>query len=386
MAHLLLAAITLAGGAAAAAPDAHAVLEAAAAAMQAVRTARYEGRLEMEAGGSTRVVEGTVRIARFEYSDPVGAMLSVEGVVGQTGREARSFHVAYDGEVVRRLMDGDDALVKGEPGYGGEGLLTNTTLALVIDPLLEEVPLSSLQAASAVSSGPEDVDGVACDVVEITGDEPGSIERWSFAVADHLPRRILRRYRSARGTEVESVLVLRDLIVNEPIDPAVFRIDAPQGVRVETVGRKPPPSIDLGQIAPDWELTDVDGRTHRLSDHRGKVVLLDFWATWCDYCNRALPAVQALHDTYGDRGLVVYGVNCKEKTEDVDATEYLRARGFTYPVLVDGNRVIIQWRVRGIPVFYVIGPDGRVIYRDSGYSDAKEAALIRAIESSLSGL
>lgn len=94
-----------------------------------------------------------------------------------------------------------------------------------------------------------------------------------------------------------------------------------------------------GQVAPDFEITDFDGKRHRLSDYRGKVVYLNFWATWCVPCQAELPEIYRLHKEYGD-GLVVIEIN---KAEDLGkARDYFEGLG-----TLDGGKGV-SYTVDGI--------------------------------------
>ncbi len=89
--------------------------------------------------------------------------------------------------------------------------------------------------------------------------------------------------------------------------------------------------------------------------------------------------MQSMHDKYSSRGVAILGVNCRERS-NADPVKFVRDRGFNYPILVEGNVVAPRYRVAGIPAFFVIGPDGRLLFRGSGFSPASEAKLITLIE------
>lgn len=89
----------------------------------------------------------------------------------------------------------------------------------------------------------------------------------------------------------------------------------------------PPVGTGLGQTAPDFTLKDLQGRTVALSDFRGKAVLLCFWQSTCPDCSKALPELWALRDRYGERGVVLVGVNLDHELEA--AVQYLEGKGYT---------------------------------------------------------
>ena len=121
--------------------------------------------------------------------------------------------------------------------------------------------------------------------------------------------------------------------------------------------------LDVGDPAPDWTLKDAEGQAHTLSEYKGKVVVLDFWASWCGPCAKVMPRMEKLHRKYGDQGLVVFGVNSWE-TGDAAAT--MREKGCTYGLLLRGEEMAPAYGVTSLPVVYVIGADGRVIYCQAG--------------------
>ena len=367
-------------------PDAQAILRLAVEAASAVRTATYDARVQISIGGDLRrIITGQVDLVKFDYSDPVGGKLAVRGEAVRTDTtQVEPFHAVYDGETVSRLVPAKNLLLQTDLHYGGEGLLWSIGKELILRDLLAEEPFAAQREAPRITyAGREEIEGVPCDVVEVQYDKPHSSARWYFSADDHLPRRHLREYRSARGNEVTSVLTLGRLRTNTAIDDSIFTIQLPEGYAQKTVGYKPPKPITVGDVAPDWTLVDEDGREYSLSDYRGQVVVLDFFATWCTFCQRAMPAIQKLHDDYADRGVALFSLSCRERDADADPPQFVRSRGFTYPVL-DGNTLAPQYQVRGIPAFYLIGPNGRLVYSGSGFSEERHQRLIDAIERQLS--
>jgi len=386
MARIVLALAAACGATATAAaqtPDARTIVQAAVESMRAAQTVTYDAELQVRGGDSWRIVAGHAQLARFEAddaSDSVGGRLAVRGEIRRSSSsKVDVFEAAYDGVWMRRTRVGAGVLLRGHPGFGGEELLRGSFGELILRDYLAPEPLAAEREAAALSSsGRIEVHGVRCDVVEARLDDAGRRVEWAFGVEDHLPRKMRRWFRSARGTEVESVLTLSNVKVNSDIDPAVFTLDTPEGFTVETVGKRPPRETRIGDPCPDWELTGSDGKVHRLSDYRGKLVVLDFWASWCPHCKNAMPAVQKMHDTYGARGVATFGLNCRDRG-DVDPVAFVRGRGYNYFV-ADGNEAAIDYRVGPLPSFYVIDDEGRLLHTQTGYSEEKERQLIGIIE------
>ena len=115
----------------------------------------------------------------------------------------------------------------------------------------------------------------------------------------------------------------------------------------------------VGGPAPEITLKNLHGQEVRLSDLRGKIVLLNFWATWCKPCKDEMPAMQASYDKLRDRGFVVLAVNELEDTEKV--IEHVQSHGHTFLVVMDhDNRVANRYGVVGLPASFIVDRQGIV--------------------------
>ncbi|HET9663618.1 MAG TPA: TlpA disulfide reductase family protein [Burkholderiales bacterium] len=125
-------------------------------------------------------------------------------------------------------------------------------------------------------------------------------------------------------------------------------------------------------------LKDLSGRVHRLSDYRGKVVLINFWATWCEPCREEMPSLERLRQKLADRPFVVLAVNVDEPEARI--AKFLAAMPLDFPVLVDaGSKLTRSWKVRVLPASFLIGPDGRVRYTVVGELDWSAPAVVERI-------
>ena len=123
-----------------------------------------------------------------------------------------------------------------------------------------------------------------------------------------------------------------------------------------TMGSRPPV---VGTPAEDFQLIDLNGKTQSLNDYRGKIVLLNFWATWCKPCTTEMPAMQVIYDKLADKGFVVLAIN--ELEDDAKVREHIVQYGHTFPVLMDrDNKVANQFGVYGLPVSFFIDERGVV--------------------------
>ena len=115
----------------------------------------------------------------------------------------------------------------------------------------------------------------------------------------------------------------------------------------------------VGMQAEDFQLADLDGKSQSLGQYRGKIVLLNFWATWCKPCTTEMPAMQACYDKLREKGFVVLAIN--ELEDDTKVREHIKQYGHTFPVLMDrDNKVANQFGVFGLPVSVFIDEKGVV--------------------------
>jgi peroxiredoxin len=115
----------------------------------------------------------------------------------------------------------------------------------------------------------------------------------------------------------------------------------------------------VGTAAEDFQLADLNGNHRRLVDYRGKVILLNFWATWCKPCTTEMPAMQSSYDKLHNKGFVVLAIN--ELEDETKVREHIRRYGHTFPVLIDrDNKVANQFGVYGLPVSVFIDEKGVV--------------------------
>jgi len=136
----------------------------------------------------------------------------------------------------------------------------------------------------------------------------------------------------------------------------------------------------LPRPAPAFQLTNLAGEKVRPADLRGKVVLVDFWATWCKPCIEGMPAMQKLHEKYGGKGLAMLGVSIDEKGAKVVAP-FVQKRKFTYPMFVDGgdDPAWKSFGVRSIPALFLIDKEGRIVKQWVGKPKEQEVEQAVAV-------
>lgn len=139
------------------------------------------------------------------------------------------------------------------------------------------------------------------------------------------------------------------------------------------------PAVPAQELARPFTGTDLQsGREITLADYRGRVVLVDFWASWCPPCLESLPAYDRLRDELGSEAFEVISINVDEDT--ADGLAFLRRRPVSFPVLADPDGEIgIPWGIRTLPHAFLLDRDGRIVASYRSFEAGDEQALKRQI-------
>lgn len=140
-------------------------------------------------------------------------------------------------------------------------------------------------------------------------------------------------------------------------------------------------AVEVGQAAPDFELAGRSGPV-KLSSYQGKLVYLDFWASWCGPCKQSFPWMSEMQSRYASKGLRVVGVNVDQKS--ADAQTFLSRNPAQFDVAFDASgQVPRSYAIKGMPTSVLIGPDGKVLMVHSGFRDEQRDELERQIKQAL---
>lgn len=193
---------------------------------------------------------------------------------------------------------------------------------------------------------------------------------------NNLPGRCKSRsYRLALGMlalTLVALVVIQGCANNNPDS------DRGAGTGAQAVELEPAPEV--GHPAPDFTLRDLDGNAVRLSDLRGEVVFINFWATWCPPCRAEMPEIEAVHQEYKDKGVVVLGVDISEPASTV--RQYIQQGGFSWTIVLDSiGEVARDYQIAAIPTSFFIDQEGiiRAVNIGAMTKRAMEAKLAEAM-------
>jgi thiol-disulfide isomerase/thioredoxin len=277
-----------------------------------------------------------------------------------------AFRELFDLAILRELCP--------EARRGAEACLASTTASGATRALATLVRM----IAAADSGKKEEAIALLRGLLRVPADrkgkEPAAEVEAKLAVVEAYVRRLIRGGRYDHARELCSMICEEGAapdVLKEHFEGRMDRLDL------------------LGKPAPAIEGTDVEGKKVSLAGLRGKVVLVDFWATWCPPCVAAIPALKRLEKAFGDRGFVILGVNQDARRESVNEVakslplvrKFLAEHEVTWTNLLDAEGAgdfAKAYGVEEIPANFLVGRDGKVVALELGV-ESMEAQIARAL-------
>lgn len=148
-----------------------------------------------------------------------------------------------------------------------------------------------------------------------------------------------------------------------------------KNVKVEPENKTNPAveKSESSDLAPNFDLTSTDGKNIKLSDYRGKIVIIDFWATWCPPCRKGIPDLIELQKEFKNN-LVVIGISLDQDTKS-DVVPFMKKYGINYPVVYGTNQVIMDYgSINAIPTSFIINKEGKIVDKHIGLVPKSEYA------------
>lgn len=253
---------------------------------------------------------------------------------------------------------------------GASNQYTMPATVIFAELMLDE-PMSAVLAGDTpiAHGGAEEVNGVMCDKIEFTYAD-FDVQVWVAQGDDALVQRISPNLSrqieeiTKRGGDVKKAEIDLRILNWQPnkADEALLTYTPKEDVeKVAQFYRKPPPAPAealVGQEAAEIELTRLNGESFKLSDYRGKIVLLDFWATWCGPCRIGMPILSKVSKEFADKDVVLFAVNLQDEPEPIK--EFLKGAGLEdLKVVMDIEGVTGEsYMAESIPQMVVVGKDG----------------------------
>jgi peroxiredoxin len=129
----------------------------------------------------------------------------------------------------------------------------------------------------------------------------------------------------------------------------------------------------------DFSLQDTNGRAHALSDYRGKVIIVNFWATWCPPCVKEMPSLQRLGEQLDPETSQILAINMGERREEIES--FAKQYALNFPLLVDPEMAVATaWSVKGLPTTYILDPTGTIVLWAIGDLNWDEPSVLRQLQ------
>jgi peroxiredoxin/outer membrane lipoprotein-sorting protein len=334
------------------------------------KTAKASLELVMKMGPMSQTLKGEMLMdnttGKFKVTIGEGPMLST---------------IIYDGQYMWTYSSMENEYTKNQvPSQAvQEGIFFFMPLSIALSPICKKTFTSQnfLATLGKSSLSKTTLNKKNAHLVTFTDKKDGSVIKIAVDAKEY---KVLQITVIPPGGQGEITYKITSFQANPSFPEGTFAFTPPQGAKEYT----PPKEENLeGQPAPDFSLQSLDGKTYKLSDLKGKVVLIDFWATWCGPCREELPSIEKLHKEFSGKGLVVLGINDEDKEK---VQQFVNQQKLTFPTLLDsGGAVARTYKVNAIPRVILIDKDGKIVKDITGYYPENEKILRELITKLLGG-
>jgi len=275
------------------------------------------------------------------------------------GRNYNSTHFA-NGEIFWTQMPLPDTT------YGRHVLLQYQPAGMLFTPFLAGVnpwrapfgmAISSLQLGAVAT-----LDHVKVNTIIATpDDDPKTQFIYLIGQKDHLLRRIIVKGKTVDGDEYITTETHSRIKINQPFAAGAFQFHVPAGAPMRNILEEMRgDSLQNGDRAPDFLALDLHNKKINLKQYKGKVLLVDFWATWCVACRQEMPYVKSLYQKYHPRGLEIVGVS--QDLRRPDLRDFVNKHRIPWPQIWDSNSALsLNYKVEALPSNVLIAPDGKIL-------------------------
>lgn len=409
-------------------PKAITALEHARMAIKSLTRVSYSARSVVEGKNSESapVYTAEVQAARAEAG---GWKLAATGAAGSAkdgDKNSTPFKVGYDGAIAWSIKDADKVVLE-KPASDADRLAQffkeQGAGHIIAWEMLADSPFTFEGWVPSLTET-KDVEGTVCEVVVLhraannppAGDaDTDSQLRLSLGKDDHLPRRIDRvrevpaEPKGAPNLLTRSLLI-RKLATEDKATAGSFLSNPPDGYAIREVSdrqvRKPskleskpdrkaapqgglidhdPELLAVGTKIPDFKLKDAKGNEMTPASYKGKILVIDFWGSWCPPCRAAMPGIQKLHEKYKDKPVVVVGFN-SEHQPNANPAKFMKDNGYTYGLVLNSEKIAPKFKVPGWPTFYVFSPEGKVLWGGVGADPRAEETMSHYIDEALKAM
>jgi peroxiredoxin len=357
-------------------------LNQATAAIDSARSVSYDFTYEGH-GSLAGHFTGSVKIMRAEAPGQGRVWITMQApAVHGSKEDAHALTIAVEGAQITHVDEARKIVSRGSLQGGSAHLMGYAYYGVLFQFMQPEPFATELQDSLLAFTGTEVVHGVRCDRVKAANNSFGGADvTWSLGEDDRLPHAQTWEV-TQEGVTGGFRFEIHNLDAAAPLTEADFTISVPAGYTLVDEDAR---NVAVGETAPDWALLTADGEEVRLSDLRGQVVVLDFWASWCTPCWQLMPVFDEVAGAFQGRAVRFLGVNAWE-SPTVDPQTYMKQKELSYDVLMHGEAVAGDYKIGSLPALFVIDAAGRIVYVNNPVMRQPELVsgeLRQAIENAL---